>query len=237
MEKDIRTHGDYLSQLRDDVSGMEHRLHKVETQMSSSMVSTGPPEQDLKRTSLIMGGWPEEIQREVLLADIWELLHRVGLDDRFSDIFTTGPRRGFAIGNVTFSDNVGPGDVKRQLIEMTVQIRKAQVRSDKMTVGKYLWANLSKPKAERDRGAHASKLKRVVLEITGGSDPGIELEHSAGSAWLPCGLYGSATRLQPGGTKTLPGRSQGTWIDIGRVASAFGMAEADVEAKWREVTE
>ena len=154
IEKDVQKHGDYLSQLRDDVAGMESRLHKVENQVGASMGSTGAPEADQKRCSLIMGGWPEDTQREILLNDIWELLHKLGLDEKFSDIFTTGPRRGFAIGNVVFPEGTAASDIKKQLIEMTVQIRRGQVRTDKMVQGKYLWANLSKPKAERDRGGN-----------------------------------------------------------------------------------
>ena len=96
-----------------------------------------------------------------------------------------------------------------------------------MMEGKYLWANLSKPKEERDRSSHASKLKRLIMEISGGMDPGMELEYPAGSAWLPSGLFGSATRPMPSGTTTANGRSVGTWVDIGRVAAAFNMQESE----------
>ena len=237
VEATVGRHSDALTQIRDDMETMEARLSKVEGNVASSTGSTMWAESDKKRSSLIFGGWPEDTPREVLLQELWDLLSKAGLDGEFEDIFTTGPRRGFAIGNVKMEGFTDAGKLKRKLIEMTIIIRKARLCGKHMQSGKYLWANLSKTKTERDRGSHGGKLKRLILELSGGYDPGIEVEYPAGTAWLPAGIIGSATKPQPTDAKTVPGRVEGTWMNVTRVATAFNMAEQEVENKWREILE
>ena len=57
------------------------------------------------------------------------------------------------------------------------------------------------------------------------------------SAWLPNGLFGSATRPAPHDVRTLPGRTAGTWVNVSKVSGVFGMTEEEVEAKWKEIIE
>ena len=237
VEGAVNRHSDAIAQMRDDMENLEQRLTKAEGHLTSSMGSTQWTETDKKKHSLIFGGWPEDTPRDVLIPDLWELLHKVGLDDQMQDIFTTGPRRGFAIGNVKVDTNVDAAGLKKKLIDMTITVRRAAVRSERMAPGKVLWSNLSKGKTERERGAHGSKLKRLILEISGEFNPGIEVEYPAGTAWIQAGMIGSATKAPPEGITTSPGRSAGSWVHITRIAAAFNMKEEDVEAKWRAILE
>ena len=72
------------------------------------------------------------------------MLERIGVAQNFQDIFTTGPRRGHAMGIVKWPEGESDQALKKRLISLVREIRGASMSSKGMLPGKALWAPLAR---------------------------------------------------------------------------------------------
>ncbi|CAE7866414.1 unnamed protein product [Symbiodinium sp. KB8] len=226
IKSEMSRHADYISQLRDQSEKLEARVLALESRKDeSSTAYLGSSNGDGHQKNLvILGGWDADTHRDDLLPELKELLGRIGVLERFQDIFTTGPRRGHAMGVVKWPAGQGEQELKRDLIRLVQEIRGASMASKTMPVGKTLWAALSKTRMERLRAGHAGKTKRLILEANQSEKHAMDVEWGAGSVWMRGQLISSATRPSPKGVETRKGKAPGAWIDIHQIARALGGA-------------
>ncbi|CAE7390465.1 unnamed protein product [Symbiodinium sp. CCMP2592] len=214
VRDEVARHGDYIEQLRDQGDKPERRIEALEARGGQNWGDDGAGDGQAgknRKNLIIFGGWGPDAHRDVLLPELKDLLQKVNLLDSFEDIFTTGPRRGNALGLVSLLPQETDQALKRRLTNTVQPIRGAQVAGKSMEHGKNLWAALSKSKIERLRSSHAGKLKRLVLEINEQEKSRIEVEWNAGSVWLGENLIGSCTRAKPTMAVMDDGKTPGSW--------------------------
>ncbi|CAE7706713.1 unnamed protein product [Symbiodinium sp. CCMP2592] len=230
LKKEINRQGDYIEQLRDQGDRFEERLAALE----SKALAQGEPQggEDKKKNVVVFGGWGSDTHRDQLLPELREMLQKINVLKSFADIFTTGPRRGNALGLVHLVDGESDQDLKRRVVEIVQAVRSAQMAGASMEHGKVLWAAPSKSKLERVRSAHAGKLKRMILEVAEQERTHLDVEWAAGSVWLRARLVGSAVRSKPADVQVLPGKAPQTWVDIATVARLLGCGEQGLRDRW-----
>eukprot|EP00439_Symbiodinium_sp_Y106_P005716 s7046_g1.t1 len=233
IKDEVTKHGDYIAQLRDQGGKLEARVMALETaRAEGSTAYPGSVSEGHQKNLLIMGGWDSDTHRDDLLPELRDLLARIGVADQFSEIFTTGPRRGHAMGIVRWETGVGEQDLKRKMIKLVQEIRGVSVTSKSMNPGKTLWAAISKTKMERLRSSHAGKAKRRILEINEAEKHVMDVEWGAGSVWMRSTMIASATRPPPREGRVKQGKSPGSWIDIGQIARLLGTSDDHLAERW-----
>ena len=236
MRAEMNRHGDYIEQLRDQGDRLEARIEALEAKKQGDPWSVNPNQGggggEARKNVIVFGGWGADTHRDCLLPELRELLSKINAEDAFEDIFTTGPRRGNALGIVATKPEESDQSLKKRMITIVQAIRSAQMSSKSMESGKNLWAALSKTRPERLRSSHAGKLKRLILEIDESEKANVDVEWNAGSVWLRGNLIGSAVRPKPAGTTSTAGKTPGTWMDAGLLGRVLGCAESDLRERW-----
>ncbi|CAE7220435.1 unnamed protein product, partial [Symbiodinium sp. CCMP2456] len=234
IKAEVVRHSDYISQLRDQHDRMEARIMALEHQKSDASTAylgsaTGEAHQ---KNLVILGGWDADTHKADLLPELKDMLGRIGVLEKFQDIFTTGPRRGHAMGLVKWPPGANEQELKRHLIQLVQEIRFSSMASKSMAIGKTLWAALSKTKMERLRSGHAGKTKRLILEVNASEKHAMDVEWGAGSVWMRSKLVASATRTPPRDASTVPGRAPGMWIDVLQISRMLGASCETLTERW-----
>eukprot|EP00439_Symbiodinium_sp_Y106_P061850 s1667_g9.t1 len=191
----------------------------------------GSTSEEHQKNLLIMGGWNPDTHRDDLLPDLRDLLSRIGVADQFSDIFTTGPRRGHAMGIVRWDSAVSEQDLKRKMIKPVQEIRGASVEQE------------HGPRQEPVGGTQQNQVGEVAIEpCRKNQAPHIGnqrirkhamfVELGAGSVWMRSIMIASATRPPPREAPVKQGRSPGSWIDIGQIGRLLGTSGEHLAERW-----
>ncbi|CAE7243796.1 pol [Symbiodinium sp. KB8] len=176
IKKDVRKHSDFIEQLRDNQEKIEDRLKHLEQRGHGSTATTTS---EVGRPNLmILGGWPQDTQKDVLLTELDTCLQQLNLQGTFEDVFCTGPRRGFAMAFVAMQPSETGVQLKRRMITLAQQIQNAQVKAPSMGTTRTLKATLGKSKHERLISNHTGKTKRLILTISPTSLGAVETEYS-----------------------------------------------------------
>ena len=119
LKKDVRKHGDFIEQLRDQ-HAMDQRIKALEEKgPAASTTASGPGRPNL----LILAGWPHDTAKDTLLAELQQCLQQLGLSHTFDEYFCTGPRRGFAMAFLTMDASESGQQLKRRMIAVAQQMR------------------------------------------------------------------------------------------------------------------
>ena len=232
IRDEVGRHADYISQLRDQGEKLEARLSALENARkdgSTAYPSSGGEAH--QKNLVILGGWDAETHRDDLLPELREMLTKIGVAGEFQDVFTTGPRRGHAMGIVKWEAHLSEQELKKKLIRIVQEIRGASMSGPNMPAGQALWAAISKTKAERLRAGHAGKVKRLILEVNPAEKTNIDVEWGAGSLWLRSVMVASATRAAPS-TNTKDGKGPGSWVDVAQIARSLGTSADHLAERW-----
>ncbi|CAE7355682.1 unnamed protein product [Symbiodinium sp. KB8] len=233
VKKEMRRHGDYIGQLREQNENIEARLLALE----NSRVGPGsdaPSSSGSRPNLLVLGGWPQDTARDDLLRELGETLTNIGVKESFSDIFCTGPRRGYALALVKEQPGEIPQDLKRRLITIAQQIRYAAVQAPSMENGKTLRASLGKTKQERLLATHVGKTKRLILTMRPGEAAHVEADYSASNVWLRGQLIASASRPKPN-NQVDSGPAPRSWIDITLASKLLHADPKDMREAWLDL--
>ena len=233
VKKELRKHGDYIDQLREQNESMEARIAAIEAGRFSAG-SDAPSSRGAQPNLLVMGGWPQDTAKDVLLRELGDCLSNIGIKDSFSDIFCTGPRRGYALALVKEVQGESPQDLKRRLINIAQQIRYASLQAPTMENGKTLRASLGKTRQERLLANHVGKTKRLILTIRPDESGNVEADYSATNVWLQGHLVASATRPKPN-PQVDSGPAPRSWIDIILVSKLLRTDPKEIRDNWLEL--
>ncbi|OLQ07930.1 hypothetical protein AK812_SmicGene8595 [Symbiodinium microadriaticum] len=224
LKKDMRKHGDFIEQLRDNQDKIEERLRSLEDKAAgSTMAGSDPGRPNL----MIFGGWPQDTKREVLLEELTQCLAQLGLQATFEDYFCTGPRRGFAMALLSTTPHESGPELKKRMISIAQQVQRANLSTKSMEQGRYLRASLGKSKHERMISNHAGKTKRLILTAAPNAHSHLETEYAAGNVWLNGVLIASATRPTPTSSCS-QGKLERSWINIQKISETLRVDMEDL---------
>ena len=231
LKKDMRKHGDFIEQLRDNQDKIEERLRSLADKAAgSTMAGSDPGRPNL----MIFGGWPQDTKREVLLEELTQCLAQLGLQDTFEDYFCTGPRRGFAMALLSTTPHESGPELKKRMISVAQQVQKANLSTKSMEQGRCLRASLGKSKHERMISNHAGKTKRLILTAAPNAHSYLETEYAAGNVWLNGVLIASATRPTPT-TNCSQGKLERSWINIQKISETLRVDVEELSKQWQDL--
>ena len=119
IRDEVVRHSDYIAQLRDQGGRLEARVLALETaKKEESTTYPSASGEGHQKNLLILGGWSPDTHRDDLLPELKEMLERIGVAGEFQDLFTTGPRRGHAMGLVKWANGVSEQELKKKLIRI-----------------------------------------------------------------------------------------------------------------------
>ena len=231
LKKDVRKHGDYIAQLRDQGESFEARLTAIENSRNSAG-SDAPSSGQAQPNLLVLGGWPQDTSKDDLIRELSDCLTNIGIKDLFSDYFCTGPRRGYALALVKEKQGESVQELKRRLITIAQQVRFAAIQAPSMEHGKTLRASLGKTKQERLLANHVGKTKRLILSTRPGDAAQVEADYSATNVWYKGHLVASATRPKPNAMVD-QGPTHRSWIDLTLLAKLLQTDLQELRNSWQ----
>ena len=236
VKKEVQLQKQSIQDMQLDNKDILARLSKLEQhQGSSSGTSTSEPiSLERHRFTLIFGGWSKDTSRQTITTQLHKALQELNLASA-TDFpgFTTGPRRSVALMQFRIrspqEDYQGMRD-RMQMVSNGVNRSTVIVKG-----GGKMWSGFSKPKPERDRGAHAALVRRCIRSLDPARESELEAEYGTGSTWLSDFKFSSASvtandtdpshlvefdPLMPGGICP--------WIDVKAIAECLQVGQQRV---------
>ena len=226
-------HTTELRDLADSHKDMERRLRRLEAPGSTTAASSAGG--DAKRPALVFGGWQPNTRKSIMLEGLAAYLNKFKLRGHLDeDAFAPGVRKGICVSNVQTRDAETLADTRERMLRVLTAIAENPVCLEGMESDRRLWAAISKPRAERNRAAHAGKLRRVLHVLGGNLIQNAEAEYPTGSVWGGDYLLGSCVKPRPPTGTLLEGREPGSWINVTNVAKFASTHEQRIRDIWKE---
>ena len=235
VDRTLSEHAEELHAVRDSQKDFEKRLSRLEQSGLSTAASSR--NDDLRPPALVFGGWGQGITSNVMLEELDQALKEMRLQGKLDGkCYSPGVRKGVALSQFTMRDAETAGDMHTRMIEVVKAVSEAEKHLPHMRDGKTLWASVSKPKAERDRAAHASKMRRLLHGLGGGLVAQAETEYTSGTFFLRERMAGSAIKPKPQDPCRViaEGRLPGSWVDIGHIAKMSKRSDREVHQAWQD---
>ena len=231
IQTEMRTghnaHADALDRLQEGQEIMMKRLAVLESRDPSSVASMDAGEG--RRQAIILGGWPRDTPKANIMSDVKAMAADLDIQATLGDYFLPGQRNSICICPM---EGRGSYDDRGKMLALVGKIQSARIQTEHLPDGKHVWATLSRPKWERERASHTSKMRRLLYTL-GWDAKQSDAEYSTGTLWAKDKLLGSATRTRPQGTTCEEGRAVGSWIDVKAFVSVTGKNAEEVLAAWK----
>ena len=210
-----------IEKLQQSQDRMEKRMAALENREASTVASTDAG--DGRRQAIILGGWPRDTPRLDILSDVKAMALDLDISAQLGDYFVPGQRNSICIcpfeGEGSYAD-------RGKMLAVVGKIQSARLQTEHLADGKHVWATLSRPRSERERASHASKMRRLLYTL---SDP----EYSTGTLWAKDKLMGSVTRSRPEGVVCEQGKAAGSWISVEAFSELTGKHKDEVMKAWQ----
>ena len=173
VEKQSDQYQDLVAQFRE----MGDRVRALE---SKGPAMGGEPD---RRATLVFGGWQPQTRRAVIVSQLGQAIHALGLNDAMDQQpFTTGPRRSVSLANFEKRAGEDVGDVRKRMLRVLQVINAAKVELE--GGARVLWCSFSRSPAERGRAAVAAVVKKALMRHAPGRLPDLDVEYSTGNSWI-----------------------------------------------------
>ena len=227
MRTGHNAHAEALERLQEGQDMMAKRLAALESREPSSVASTDASEG--RKQAIILGGWPRDTPKANILSDVKALAADLDLHANLGDYFVPGQRNSICIcpmeGRGTYED-------KGKMLALIGKIQAARFQTEHLMDGKHVWATLSRPKSERERASHTSKMRRLLYTL-GWDARQSDAEYPTGTLWAKDKLLGSVTRSRPQAGTCEAGRAANSWIDVAAFCSITGKTGEEVLNAWK----
>ena len=231
MRHGHNAHAEALEKLQEGHDSLSKRLASLEARGSSTAGSTGVS--DGRRQAVVLGGWPRDTPRLDILSDVKALATDLDIQTDLGDYFVPGQRNSICI--CPFDGQEGYQN-RGKMLAIIGKIQAARIQTEHLPDGKHVWATLSKPKAERERSSHISKMRRL-LYVLGWDARQSDPEYATGTLWAKDQLLGSATRPKPQTGTCEASRAENSWIQLEAFGVITGKLTAEVLAAWKSCWE
>ena len=236
VNQQLQHHTEELASIKHNQSDMEKRLTRLEQGgMSTAAGSSGHDE--ARNTALVFGGWGQGVRSSTVIEELETALRELHIHGKLdARPYTPGVRKGIALSQLTMRDAESPADLHARMMDVIKAISEAEKHLPHMAPDRKLWASVSRPKGERDRAAHASKIRRVLHSLGNGLISQADTEYLTGTLFLGDRMAGSAIKPRPpdAGRVLAEGRLPGAWVDIGHIAKFAKVPESVVHKAWQD---
>ena len=236
IKADLGQQGGLVKDLQDNLRKLENRLSEVETnvRIGSATASTADIELDRpKPIGVVVGGWPADTRKDDLLKYGRSALERIDAAKYLDgELFCTGVRRGFLLSNMKVRPNETPEIAKARVGDFVKTVNDAQLHAEGMSTDGKLWGARSRTRAERQKTAHACKMRKVFHLTNGPAVRELECEYGSGTVFHGSLTIGSAVRARPAQGNIAHGRGPGTWVNLDNMAKVAGKSVDEIRQIW-----
>ena len=217
-----------IDNLAKENASLVDRIGMLEKRESSTAVpSRSEPEKNLN--TVVLGGWPKDTKREVIVVEAKTVVDRLGLGGRLEQAFwSPGVRSSVALATFSLQQGETADDLRSRMVHVVTAIGWAKLSGPSLPPGKTYWCTISKPREERLRSSHASKVR--LLHSLDQDILLAETEYASGTAWYKDTLIASAVRQMP--AAAVAGRTPGSWLAASVLANLAAVDEQKVRAAW-----
>ena len=196
-------------------------------------VAVAKGEEERRRSTLVVGGWPRESRRHDILEELREGLKYLGLEREYDQApFCTGPRESIALLPMPLRPNETEADRRSRMFRFVTAFAENEVLAK---AGTRLWCNFSRSPEERAVAAHSALVRRVVASFSATiAKDQLDVEYKTGTVWGPKGMLCSVKLPVPPqhdatGIHVDTDSPHKQWIDVGLIAKLVGATRKQVE--------
>ena len=229
MDDGARRHDQVESALRE----IHGRLQKLEDTSTTAPSESGTLDTTRRKLTLVVGGWPRDSRRAVILAKISEMLKELKVEDLCDEnAFCTGPRRTCALLPFRVRTGETAGDARQRMHSVLGAIVKSRTPIEGAT--KPVWAGVSKTREERLRSAHYGFIRQIAREVDADAVEGLEHDYNAGTTWIgddkvAC-MTSTAPTIDSYKLLTMPKERGAGWVNLSALARGLRTTFPKVEA-------
>ena len=227
--EEVRAQGDQIKGVQLEQQSMMERLRKLEIGASTSGSSTAEPVNvERHKYTLVYGGWARDTPKRIIIEQLHSALKELGVAAHTDNpCFTTGPRRTMCLQQFRLRSGESFQDMRERMQAIISAVSQSTVL---VKGGGMLWAGYSKSRPERERGAHAALIRRVVRSLNATRETDLEVEYGSGTTWMDEFKLSSAAvpaeDVPQEQLITLDPQTTGSirpWIDAGAIAKCAGV--------------
>ena len=193
---------DFESKLEVLEKGLQDLTNLVKSGAGNGARGDGGDTEERRKHTLVVGGWPKDSRRKVILKDPSEALQALRLTDRIDqEPFTTGARRSVALMPMPRRPGESESDHRNRMFGIVQTFVGSEVLTKE---GKKLWCTFSKTPEQRLISSHAGLIKRVIAGFREIDEDLLDFEYKTGTVWSEGGMIGSSCLPCPPGTDIRP---------------------------------
>ena len=229
LETQIQAGGKDLGQVREMQETLLARVTALESRgVNPEGVSGSRP------PTVLFGGWKAETKRSVIVADITKALAKAEADD-LVDQRPCVPRARLSIclSEMKLRDKETKRDRELRMLALIARINDPRISTQKLASGGTLWATVSRPKADRGNGSHASKVRRLLRMVSADFDE-VDAVYDTGSVWHKDLLVASVEKPR-NGAHVRKGKLDSSWVDLVALAKTTARPQEDLEGMWQQI--
>ena len=236
VDASLKAQSSDIAQVKTAQADMEKRIARLELTGASSAAGSTAGLSDDRPPAVIFGGWGPEVKKGQLLDELDAVLKEAQLAGKLdSKPYAPGVRKGIAVSTFQLRDAESPQDLRSRMLDVVRGVNDEDAHTPTMGPSRKMWAALSKPKPERERASHASKIRRVLHQLAGGLVNMSEAEYATGTVYLGDQVAGSAVKPRPKGHFNIAdGKLATSWINISHIAKVAKVTEAHVHSIWQD---
>ncbi|CAE7577241.1 unnamed protein product [Symbiodinium sp. CCMP2592] len=179
IEEHAQAQATKVDSLEAQLKEMNERLSRVESRPVGGSGAGGPD----RKSTLVFGGWSQNTRKNILLEQLRQALHGLGLWGLLdNDPFCTGARRSVALCAFRRRPDETEGQPRARMLQVLQGVNAAQVSIEGAV--KPLWCSFSKSPEERGRAALAAVVRKVVLRFAPERAADLDLEYGTGRTWI-----------------------------------------------------
>ena len=219
------------SKFEEKMNELSTRLGKLEEGSTTASSDGNARDGVRRRLTLVVGGFPKDSKRDVILKRVNEVLQDSNLSHLTDEKpFCTGPRRTVALLPFHIRAHEMLADAKDRMHQVLAGIVASRARISGSS--KVMWAGVSKTPAERVRSGHCGLVRKLIGGIDAKFLEQCDHDYTQGSTWMGDTLIASATQAAPkiDSYKVfhVPGKP-GHWVNVSGVALEMKVQFSDVE--------
>ena len=170
-----------------------------------------------RKMTLVVGGWPKDSKRRLILHDLQQAIEALGLQGAITgEPFVTGPRRSVALVPMPKAQGESDQHHRDRMFGVVQKFSGSEVLTKD---GAKLWCAFSKTQEQRIISGHAALIKRVVAAAGQAASDLLDFEWKTGTTWSDEGMVGSACLPVPPGVDmrkvvVFEETTQKHWVDL-----------------------
>ena len=222
MEDRATSHDDRMTKLEEHLKLIQGKVQDLEAGSTAPPSSSGSGDKDFRnRNTLVIGGFPRDSRRSLILQQIEKVLDGCDLRQHVdSSPFTTRPRSSFALLKFVMRDREGMDQTRSRMYLVMNEIIRSRTHIPGQD--RPMWAGVSKTKQEREKAQYCGIVRDVVRYFNVDLLEKTDNDYGTGTSWVGESLVSSATDAAPAGREHVfffDSKPHKGWVDFGALSS------------------